>query len=138
MSNKKTELYHHGIPGQKWGVRRFQDEDGTLTPEGQKRYGNAKKVLDGSSNILDKASKLGLSQNKSKTVKKDYSDIKSEDLKKMVERLNLEEQYGRLTGDTKKVKTGYEWVNDVLQNTAILVGMAGTAVGIFLSLKRGK
>lgn len=32
------ELYHHGILGQKWGVRRFQNEDGTLTEEGKKRY----------------------------------------------------------------------------------------------------
>ena len=34
----KNELYHHGILGQKWGVRRFQNKDGTLTNEGQKRY----------------------------------------------------------------------------------------------------
>lgn len=33
-----NELYHHGILGQKWGVRRFQNKDGTLTNEGQKRY----------------------------------------------------------------------------------------------------
>lgn len=33
------ELYHHGIEGQKWGVRRFQYEDGSLTPAGKKRYG---------------------------------------------------------------------------------------------------
>lgn len=33
------ELYHHGIKGQKWGVRRFENEDGTLTPEGKIRYG---------------------------------------------------------------------------------------------------
>lgn len=33
-----TQLYHHGIKGMKWGVRRFQNEDGTLTPEGEKRY----------------------------------------------------------------------------------------------------
>lgn len=30
----KNELKHHGILGQKWGVRRYQNEDGTLTPEG--------------------------------------------------------------------------------------------------------
>ena len=36
---EKNELYHHGIKGQKWGVRRYQNEDGTLTEEGKKRYG---------------------------------------------------------------------------------------------------
>lgn len=34
-----NELYHHGIQGQKWGVRRYQNADGTLTVEGRKRYG---------------------------------------------------------------------------------------------------
>lgn len=32
------ELYHHGIKGQKWGVRRFQKEDGSLTAKGKQRY----------------------------------------------------------------------------------------------------
>ena len=31
------DLYHHGIKGQKWGVRRFQNRDGTWTPEGKER-----------------------------------------------------------------------------------------------------
>lgn len=31
-------LYHHGIKGQKWGVRRFQNKNGSLTPAGRKRY----------------------------------------------------------------------------------------------------
>lgn len=33
-----NELYHHGVLGQRWGVRRYQNEDGSLTPEGEKRY----------------------------------------------------------------------------------------------------
>lgn len=32
------ELQHHGIIGQKWGVRRFQNKDGALTEAGKKRY----------------------------------------------------------------------------------------------------
>ena len=34
-----SELCHHGIKGQKWGIRRFQNPDGTLTAEGKARYG---------------------------------------------------------------------------------------------------
>ena len=32
-------LYHHGIKGQKWGLRRYQNEDGSLTSEGRRHYG---------------------------------------------------------------------------------------------------
>ena len=35
---RQGELYHHGIKGQKWGVRRFQNKDGSLTPAGKRRY----------------------------------------------------------------------------------------------------
>lgn len=34
----ESELYHHGIKGMKWGVRRYQNDDGTLTGAGKKRY----------------------------------------------------------------------------------------------------
>ena len=35
---KKNELYHYGVLGQKWGVRRFQNADGSLTTAGKARY----------------------------------------------------------------------------------------------------
>ena len=44
----QNELYHHGIKGQKWGVRRYQNPDGSLTAVGKKKYGtksNYEKVL---------------------------------------------------------------------------------------------
>lgn len=38
-SDKYTELYHHGVKGQHWGERRWQNEDGSLTPAGYAHYG---------------------------------------------------------------------------------------------------
>lgn len=34
----KTYITHHGIKGQRWGIRRYQNDDGSLTPAGVRRY----------------------------------------------------------------------------------------------------
>lgn len=47
-----NELYHYGVKGQKWGVRRYQYADGSLTPAGQKRYSNS------NSTTADKVSRI--------------------------------------------------------------------------------
>lgn len=42
VNDYRNYLRHYGIPGMKWGVRRFQNPDGSLTPEGRERYGYGK------------------------------------------------------------------------------------------------
>ena len=127
-----------GVKGMKWGVRRYQNEDGSLTPAGKKRYGSAKTTLEGSSKILSDASRIGSGQKSKVKNTKDYSNISDSELRDRVRRLNLEQDYARLTGDSKRVRSGSEWVREALQSSAIVVGMAASAVGIYLSLKNQK
>ena len=65
---QETELYHHGILGQRWGVRRFQNYDGSLTSRGKTRElksaGQYKRAL----NDIDK----GIAQER-----RDYSDSRN-------------------------------------------------------------
>ena len=58
----QNELYHHGIKGMKWGVRRFQNKDGSLTTAGKKRYIDDSIVSDKkmSSNNSSKTPRKGL------------------------------------------------------------------------------
>lgn len=42
VSNSNQTVRHYGVKGMRWGVRRYQYADGTLTPAGQKRYSNKK------------------------------------------------------------------------------------------------
>ena len=70
----QNELYHHGIKGMKWGVRRFQNEDGSLTSAGKKRYdddsiGSDKRL---SSNSDSKTPRKGLIQKRKDKLTEHY------------------------------------------------------------------
>lgn len=53
MMTMDSVLFHWGILGQKWGVRRYQYQDGRLTDEGKKRYRKGKKLNEFSNEEID-------------------------------------------------------------------------------------
>lgn len=73
-----NELYHFGIKGMKWGVRRFQNKDGTRTTAGKNRR------KEYSSDYIDSRTK------------KSIRSMSNEELKKRINRYQLENQYRNL------------------------------------------
>lgn len=50
-----NELYHHGVKGQRWGVRRYRNEDGSLTPAGKKHEARMEKYRQRELKSLDRS-----------------------------------------------------------------------------------
>lgn len=106
-------LFHHGIKGMKWGVRRFQNKDGSRTAAGKKR----EKTIS--------ADEQERSNRKSEV--KNRRIMSSDDLRKKIERLKLEKEYKNLIKDD--IAPGRKFVSEVLASgakKAIPVMVAGT------------
>jgi len=67
---KNDYLSHHGIPEQKWGVRRYQNYDGTLTEEGRRRLGIGKYEDDHDSDITLKKRNQSIQSGSNSTVQR--------------------------------------------------------------------
>lgn len=86
-------IKHHGIQGQRWGIRRFQNADGTLTDAGKKRLSK----LEEKAHKHDAEIKKLQGKNKPPTPnphgKKSIFDMSDKELQKEIDRLNLEKRY---------------------------------------------
>lgn len=116
------ELYHWGVKGMKWGVRRYQNKNGTLTPAGKKR----KKEL-----TPDKEERI--SRKKDLKNRRTMSDA---DLKKKIERLKMEKEFKNLTKED--ISPGKTFVNEVMSSAgkkALTIAAAGAmAYGVKVAM----
>lgn len=129
QNNESKELQHWGIPGMKWGVRRYQNKDGSLTPAGRKR---ADKLKDEYSSLtgkrlIRKPNSKSTTESKPKTVK----EMSDNELREKTNRMRLENDYVRTKNDMqnlnpKKVSRGKAIVNsvanDMLKPAVINIG----------------
>lgn len=123
---KDSELYHHGILGMKWGVRRFQNKDGSLTAAGKKRMSRKQKKA------LEKARATRKANiEKAKSVKEQKEEIlKSRSAKQLFENAHLfddkelQTAYNRLTleRNIKSLAPAEVSKGEALVNKAIKIG----------------
>lgn len=99
------QLCHWGIKGQKWGVRRFQNRDGSLTPIGRKRYSDLGQ--DGKRRVESEDHK----QAKALKSKRLY-EMSNKELEVLTRRMQLEQQYKNL--NRQNVSKGRQLVTNVL------------------------
>ena len=85
-------LMHFGIKGQKWGVRRFQNEDGTLTDSGKKRYAKDLKKLNSINRKANKTQKVEARYEK-KLYKKKYGALSKFSSAKSI--VKTDQKYGK-------------------------------------------
>lgn len=153
------ELYHYGILGQKWGIRRYQNADGTLTSEGRERmlakarkYESKANTTIGESNSAKrkraklnqkakdaryevkksdlKKARLKKSENNAKRSVKDMSD---DELRREIARAKLENEYNQL--HPKHVSAGQKFASYVFKR---MILPSATSVGTAYFTKVGK
>jgi len=78
------EIYHHGVKGMRWGIRRYQNKDGGLTPAGRRKYAKSRK---------------------------DISKLSDEELAKATARAKAEKDYKQALKDNRSYELGKRFVN---------------------------
>ena len=140
-------LAHYGILGMKWGVRRYQNADGSLTSAGKERYGSGERLKNAgeavskkaktAKNILRSDSGTRSSKALKEARRKDMDELSTQELRDINNRLNEEQRYLNLTRGM--TSSGKKFVSEMGKNiaTGIITGIAIEAGKRFVKAKLG-
>lgn len=156
-------LQHSGIKGMKWGVRRYQNKDGSLTDAGKKRRNaeydglnkkqkdkykadpdkwvkdditTTKRVVDESSHAINRAKQMNDNSLRNRPkAKMDLSNMTDEQMRKEINRAMLEKQYNDMFAPQKQAK-GREFASKFLEVGADVLAVTGSALGIALAVQQ--
>ena len=157
-------LYHHGVKGMRWGRRRYQNADGTLTDAGKKRYerdqienrgkkkGNkvgeadpnrwvtedmerTKRLADSSRQMSGEVQRMNEKSMRNRPKNKmDLSNMSDKELRDEINRAYLEKQYNDLFAP-ENTSRGRERVNNFLEVTGNVLAIGSSALAIALAYR---
>lgn len=121
-------LAHHGVLGMHWGVRRYQNKDGSLTSTGKKRAlkldSNYQKLTGKHLKKSDVVEKKTSGKSESKPKTKSISEMTDQEIQAKINRITLENNLKSLT--PKQVSSGQKFTNKVMNE---VITPAATDIG---------
>ena len=160
---EENSLKHHGIKGMKWGKRRFQNADGSLTEAGKRRYDSdtrdlselkksrykpnvdkwVQDDLETGRRLSNEAGNLtrqlkdanDKAVRNPKKVKMDLSNMSDQEMRNQISRALLEKQYNDMFAPQKTSK-GRAVVGKILESAGTVLAIGSSALGIALSIKQ--
>lgn len=133
-----SELYHHGVLGMRWGVRRNNSSGSSGEPSRLRRFARNTNVNDVSSMINNSKTINNETSRivKNKTIskhKKTAEQMTNKELQDAINRMNLEKQFSTLSAE--KTTAGKISAMDVLDTVGTALTIAGAAAGLYGTVK---